>query len=234
MPRGNESGSGRQAGKGGSRRSAIAALLMIVAAVLITIALVTYDGGDESHLSVGAADLPGVVTGDPNVRAVADTVHNGLGLVGAILSNFLINSTIGYAVIAFPLLVLLWGWTILRRTRVRSSLIITNYVITSALLVSVSFGMIGLIAAPGGPSKEWYGVVGYSLASMLVQLIGKAGGSIVLVAGLLLTAVLAADLDVHETVERLRAAFLHFTDWLERTRDARPDEAADHYINLQP
>jgi S-DNA-T family DNA segregation ATPase FtsK/SpoIIIE len=211
--------------KGGSRRSAVAALLMIVAAVLITIALVTYDGGDESHLTVGAADLPGVVTGDPNVRAVADTVHNGLGLVGAILTNFLINSTIGYAVIALPLLVLLWGWTILRRGSARSSLVITNYVIVSALLVSVSFGMIGLIAAPGGPAKEWYGVVGYTLAGMLEQLIGKAGGSIVLVAGLLLTAVLAADLDVHETLERLHAAFLHFMDWLEQKKDAHGEAA---------
>ncbi|HEX7571622.1 MAG TPA: DNA translocase FtsK 4TM domain-containing protein, partial [Bacteroidota bacterium] len=203
----------------------MAALLMIVAALLVLIALVTYDAGDESH-NVRAADLPGVVTGDQNVRAMADTVHNGLGLVGALLSNFLINSTVGYAVLVFPLLILLWGWTILRRGDVRSSLVITNYTIISALLVSVSFGMISLIAGPGGPAKEWYGIVGYSVAMMMAQLIGRAGGSIVLVAGMLLTAVLAADLDVHETVERLRAAFMRLWDWLERKMEERREAAA--------
>ncbi len=224
MPRGNESASGR--GGGGSRRSAVAALLMIVAALLVLIALVTYDAADESH-NVRASDLTGVVTGDQNVRAMADTVHNGLGLVGAILSDFLINATVGYAVVVLPLIVLLWGWTILRRGNVRSSLVVTNYTIVSAVLVSVSFGMIKLITDPGGPAKEWYGIIGYSVATMLAQLIGKAGGSIVLVAGMLLTAVLAADLDVHETVERLRGAFQRFAGWLEEKREERAAAAAE-------
>ncbi len=230
MPRGNESGSGK--GRGGSRRSAVAALLMIVAALLVTIALVTYDAADESH-NVRASDLTGVVTGDQNVRAMADTVHNGLGLVGAILSDFLINSTVGYAVIALPLLVFLWAWTILRRGNVRSSLVITNYVIVSALLVSVSFGMIALITAPGGPAREWYGIIGYSLATMLAQLIGKAGGSVVLLAGVLLTAVLAADLDVHETVERLRGAFQRFAAWLEEKREERAAAAEERALRRE-
>jgi S-DNA-T family DNA segregation ATPase FtsK/SpoIIIE len=197
---------------------------MILAAFLVLIALVTYDAADESH-NVRAADLPGVMTGDQNVRAMADTVHNGLGLVGALLSNFLINSTVGYAVLALPLLIALWGWTILRRGNVRSSLVITNYTIISAILVSVSFGMIRLIADPGGPAKEWYGIVGYSGAGMIAQLIGKAGGSIVLMAAMLLTAVLAADLDVHETVERLRTWSLRLWDWLERKMEERREAA---------
>ena len=224
MPRGNQVSSGRETRGGRSRRTAVAALLMIVAAFLVMIALVTYDAGDESH-NVRAVDLPGVVTGDQNIRAVADTVHNGLGLVGALLSDFLINSTVGYAVLVFPLLILLWGWTLLRRGNVRSSLVITNYTIIGAFLVSVSFGMVRLIADPGGPAKEWYGIVGYSVALMIAQLIGKAGGSIVLMACMLITAVLAADLDVHETVERLRAAFLRLMDALERKRGERLEKA---------
>ena len=234
MPRGNQAASGRETGGGGSRRSAVAALLMIVAALLVMIALVTYDAGDESHINLRAADLPGVVTGDQNVRAMADTVHNGLGLVGALLSDFLINSTIGYAVLAFPLLILLWGWTLLRRGDARSALVITNYTIIGALLVSVSFGMISLIAGPGGPAREWSGIIGLSVATMMAQLIGRAGGSIVLVAGMLLTAVLAADLDVHETVERLRAAFLRLWDYMERKMEERREEAGREHPEEEP
>ncbi len=225
MARGNENASGRGAGRSDSRRSAVAAILLIVAALLVAISLVTYDGGDRSHINLHAGDLSGVVTGDQNVRAMADTVRNGLGLVGALLSDFLINSTVGYAVIALPALMVLWGWTMLRRGNARTSLVVTNYAIIIALLVSVSFGMITLIAGPGGPAGEWSGIIGLSVATMMAQLIGRAGGSIVLVAGMLLTAVLAADLDVHETVERARAAFLRFAEWLERKREERREAA---------
>jgi S-DNA-T family DNA segregation ATPase FtsK/SpoIIIE len=86
--------------------------------------------------------------------------------------------------------------------------------------------MISLIAGPGGPAREWSGIIGLSVATMMAQLIGRAGGSIVLVAGMLLTAVLAADLDVHETVERLRAVFMRLWDWLERKMDDRREAGA--------
>ena len=71
MPRGNEPASGREARAGGSRRASVAALLMIVGAVLVMIALLTYDPADESHINLHAADLPGMVTGDQTVRAMA-------------------------------------------------------------------------------------------------------------------------------------------------------------------
>ena len=211
----------RNSAGGPGRRSAILALLMLATSVLLLIALLSYDSGDEAGADFRFSDLLRVFSGDPSVRAKADTVHNGLGLVGAILSDLLVKYTIGYPVIALPVLLGLWGWTILRRKEKRVAFVVTNYTVVTVLLVSASFGMVRVIAAPGGPGMEWSGITGDFIASVLTQLIGKAGGSIVLILALLITAVLAVDLDIHETVERIRAALLRVMDWYERKSEAR-------------
>jgi len=222
----NESASGRRSGSAASgRRNAVLAVLLIVASLLLLVALVTYDPGDEATADVRISDLLKVLTGDPAARAKADTAHNGLGLVGAIISDLLIKTTIGYAVFILPVLLMMWGWIILRRGDSRRGFVATNYGVVAALLVSASFGMVRVLAAPGGPGMEWSGITGDFVASILTQLIGKAGGTIVLVAGLLLTAVLAADLDLHETLERMKTLSLRTLDWFSRRkeqwRDAR-------------
>lgn len=203
------------------RRIAILAILMIAAAVLLSIALVSHDPADEANADIRATDLLKVFTGDALARAKADTTHNWLGLIGAVISDFFIKSTIGYAVFALPLLLFFWGWVILRKSDIRPAVIITNYTIVGALLVSASFGMLRLILGDSSPGMEWSGSIGDFLASILAQLLGKAGGAIVLLLGILLTLVLAVDLDIHQTIERIRRLWLRFLDWLDQRREER-------------
>jgi S-DNA-T family DNA segregation ATPase FtsK/SpoIIIE len=210
-----------QAGRTGNRnrRGAVLAVLTIVSSALLLIALLSYDAADEANADLRFSDLPKILTGDPAVRAKADTAHNGLGLLGAVLSDVLIRGTIGYAVVALPLLMALWGWLFLRRKPLRTGILITNYSIIFAILGSASFGMIRSIASPGGPGMEWSGIVGDFLASVLIQLIGKTGGSIVLVTALLVAAALAADVDLHDVVDVLHRSSLMLRDWIDRIHE---------------
>ena len=201
------------------RRRAIMGILMMVAGLLVLIALVSYDAGDEGAADVHVPDLLKVLTGDPAARAKADVARNGLGLVGAIIADLLIKSTVGYAVFVLPLLMLLWGWNILRKGNLRTTVVLTNYAVISALLVSGTFGMLRILMEPGGPGMEWSGIMGDFFATVLAQLVGKAGGTILLCVGLFLTAVLAADLDIHETAGRIRGLALRTMDWGARRRE---------------
>lgn len=203
------------------RRSAILALLLIAGSLLIFIALVSYNAADEANADVQATDLLKVFTGDAAARAKADTAQNWLGLTGAILSDFLIKSTIGYAVFVLPTLMFFWGWVILRKAGTRPAVAITNTALIGSLLVSASFGMLRLILGENSPGMEWSGVIGDFLASVLAQLLGKAGGAIVLLVGILVTLVVAVDLDIRQTVDRLRRFWMQFLDWMERKRGER-------------
>ncbi len=223
-PRGKQRNeSQRRDGKkpGTERRTAILALLLLAASVLIFLALVSYNAADEANADVQATDLLKVFTGDAAARAKADTAQNWLGLTGAILSDFLIKSTIGYAVFVLPVLMFYWGWVILRKTEIRPAVVVTNTALIGSLLVSSSFGMLRLILGEDSPGMEWSGVVGDFLASILAQLLGRAGGAIVLLVGILVTLVLAVDLDLRQTVDRVRHLWLQFLDWMERRRAER-------------
>jgi DNA segregation ATPase FtsK/SpoIIIE, S-DNA-T family len=217
----------RETGRSSSgRRSAIIGILMIAAAVLVLLALVSYDPYDEATADVRLTDLVKVLTGDAQARAKADTIHNWLGLAGAILSDTLIKSTVGYSVFVLPILLAFWGWTILRRSDTHKSVVLTNYAVIAALLVSASFGLLRLLLAPGGPGMEWSGVVGDFLSLLLAQLVGKPGAAVVLLVALLITVVLAVDLDIHDTIERLRRLWLLLLDWSSRRREAFAERRA--------
>ena len=201
------------------RKQSIIAVLLMAAALLLFLALVSYTPGDEASADVRSSDLVKVFSGDPQIQAKADTAQNWLGLVGAIISDFLIKSTIGYSVFFLPVLLMLLGWTMLRRGDFHRFIVITNYTLISALLLSTSFGMVRLIFGQDALSMPWSGVVGDFLSMALARLLGRAGGSILLFTALFVVAVLAVDLDLHQTAERIKVMVLKFMDWLSRKKD---------------
>ncbi len=198
----------------------------MAAGLLLLLALVSYDPVDEASASVRISDLFNVFSGDAVARAKADTTQNWLGLVGAVISDFFVTSTVGYSVLVVPFLMVVWGWTILRHADLRRVIGITNVTLVGALLVSSSFGMIRLFLAESGPGMEWSGLIGDFIATRLSQLLGKAGGTIVIAVAAIVTIVLAADLDVRVTAERMRTGWLALLDWLERKRDEWAEKRA--------
>ena len=217
------------------RRKTVLALLIMAVAILVFLALVSYDADDERKVKLFLDSPSTILSGGGTAADRPDTPNNWLAAVGAIVAFYLVKSTFGYVTVALPVLILLWGWTMLRKQSYGRVITITNYTIVAALLISASFGMIRLIFPDGGPSTEWSGEDGYWLALKLSQIVGRAGGSIVLFVSILITAVLAVDLDVHQTVERLRTLALQFADWMgrtmgswqERRQAAREEKEAD-------
>ncbi len=201
------------------RRQSIIAILMMTCAVLMFLALASYDAADEANADVRAGDLFKVFTSDPVVKAKADTAQNWLGLVGAVISDILIKSTFGYSIFFLPVLLMYAGWLLIRQADFHRFVIIANYTVIGAVLISSSFGMIRLISG-GSPGMEWSGVIGYFLAKVLAQLLGKIGGSLLLFGCVVAFVVLAIDLDLKQTAERLKVWALQFMDWLSRKREA--------------
>lgn len=215
--RDRQSKNGRNGNGSHDRRKGIIALLLITGAILLLIALLSYDATDQS-LGIQSSDLMSSFHPQSDATGKADRVHNALGLAGAMLSDFLINATVGYAVIVLPVLMMVWGWSLFRHRGHGAAIQISNYLLAGAVLVASLLGMIRLIFPASGPGMEWSGVVGGYIAAFLSRLIGRAGGSIVLAVALVITLVLAVDLDIHRTVDRLRAIGLHVMDWLARVR----------------
>ncbi len=186
--------------KNGARRLHILAIIIVVIGILSTLSILSYSPVDEAQLDrLGPLDVLRLPFNETVKTAVAE-LHNRLGLVGALTANFFINGTVGYSSIVIPLLLILWGWVALRNRETRKPITVTNYALTGALLFSASFGVVDTMT--GSLPKEWSGIVGAFLADILVKLLGGAGASIVLATALLITFVLAIDLDIHRSLDR--------------------------------
>ncbi|MGA9116308.1 MAG: DNA translocase FtsK 4TM domain-containing protein [Bacteroidota bacterium] len=181
-------------------------ILLMVTALLILLALISYNAADEAVAGAGAGDLVGVLIDDADARAMADRAGNWLGLAGAVISSFLIKSTLGYSILCLPFLLGAVAWTILRGGEIRRLRAIVNYTLVTAILISSLMGMARLILGPETLLMEWSGAMGDFLAAVLSGLLGKAGGSLVLLTGLVIVIVLVTDVDLRKAAGLARDA----------------------------
>ncbi|HTX17657.1 MAG TPA: DNA translocase FtsK 4TM domain-containing protein [Bacteroidota bacterium] len=195
-------------GKKSRRNKQIGSFLLMVLGLLVLLSLISYSAIDEASGDLSFSQLARIVSNDPVIQAKAAATHNWLGLVGAIISNFLINSTVGFGVFVLPFLLLAWGWTTLRRGNVRRLMYFTNYVVVIVLLLSTFFGLLRIAGMSEILSPQWSGVVGAFLSNVLGQLVGSAGAIIITVSLLFVAVTLAIDLDLHVTSERVKDFFL--------------------------
>jgi DNA segregation ATPase FtsK/SpoIIIE, S-DNA-T family len=182
----------------------ITAVLIELSAVLLLLALVSYTAHDQANADVGVRDLFGLMSNDPVVAARADTTENWLGLLGAFISNFLINGTVGYMTLALPVLMGLWGVAVYRGGEYARETRVTSYAALLMTLVASIFGTIQLVSWMPHPSHEWSGSIGAFIATLLSGLLGTAGATLILLAAVGIALVYAFNLDVREIVARLR------------------------------
>ena len=183
----------------------------IVAAVLVLLAIISYSPDDASRSETRIGDLPALFlphgdTADPvreAVRASADQAKNWLGLIGAMLANFLINKTIGYAAVLYPIFFGAWSLAFFRFTykqRRRLTLATTFFLIT-AILFSATMGTASnFLTLP----REWSGSVGQFLGLAFTRAIGGAGAFIIYAAAFIVMLIFSIDLDIEKNIPSLK------------------------------
>jgi S-DNA-T family DNA segregation ATPase FtsK/SpoIIIE len=240
------SSSGKSGGKSGksgnketqSHKRQIIAILMMVAGLLIGLAIVFYSRGDEAALDSPDLTLLNVLRFPfvDSLKHLAEQIQNPFGLLGALVSGFFVLKTIGYASVLFPILLILWGWILLRLKDIQKPVTFTNYAIIFGLLFSTTFGIANI--AFSTPGDEWSGIMGRFLAEMASRLLGVVGSSILVITLLFITLILAIDLDLHKTLDRVSALWAELAGWFdaktqERAEKAKEDKAKEDRIKIK-
>ena len=197
-------GSNRRAQSG--RKRQIGAILIIVTGLISFLSILSYSSQDELVLRQFSLLDIFRLPFNAGLKALTGELQNHLGLIGAGISNLLINGTIGYASLLIPALFVVWGWVLLRKKPYAKEMVLTNYALVFGLLFSTTMGLANLII--GGIAKEWSGIIGAFIAELSTHLLGRVGSSIVVLTALFITAVLAIDLDIHRTIERGKSAWI--------------------------
>lgn len=162
----------------------IGAFIGILISLMLLLSLLSYSSFDQSSGEIAFSDLWKVFSNDETILLKAERTQNWLGLLGAIISNWFINSTIGYSIIIAPFLGFVWSMYFLNRKNLRRKLILTNYTIILAILFASFAGL--LRQFDESLSMEWSGVVGHFIAYVLSKFIGLTGAVLCVLAGFII------------------------------------------------
>jgi len=151
-------------------------------------------------------------------------VHNSLGLFGAWIANYCITFSLGYPVIVFPLLILLWGSTILFRWNTVKLVVFTSYALIFSSLLSSLFGILPRVFLSLQLSSSWSGVVGAFLAEGFIKFLGNIGAFLITLTGLFITFVLAAKIDLFRAAQGMKSATVTSYGWMKEKLSKDDDE----------
>lgn len=152
------------------------AILSFLFWIFLIIAVISYHREDIVFSKITISDLIGLIKGDPEIVARQATTTNLLGLLGAFLSDLLINQSFGYWVL-IPLLLGVYISITLLRNKINWEKFWSNiaFWMFVTLFLSGFFGAIRNFTWLGTIPFEWCGIVGYFLAYIISSLIGNYG-----------------------------------------------------------
>lgn len=169
---------------------------LIVFALLAFLSILSYSKYDEANLSLGFADLFNIFSSNPETVSRYSSVHNWLGILGAYISSFFINSTIGYFSLVIPVVFFIWGYALLKEESYRLAVYLSNFLLYSAIIIATFFGMLRVELDMLYDTIQFSGKVGDFFGGAIGRLLGGLGGTIVLSALLLVVIVFAFDLKI--------------------------------------
>lgn len=199
-------------------RRQIGAFIGILTSIMLLLSILSYSAIDQASGEISLWDLLKVLSNDEAILLKAERTQNWLGLLGAVVSNWFINSTIGFAVIIIPFLGIVWSIYLFNEKNLRHKIIITNYTILLAVLFSSFAGLLRQFDSL--LPMEWSGVVGHFIAYVLSKSVGLAGASFIIVGGFIIVLTLLVDLDYKVTWTKLRVAIAAWMEWLREKQEA--------------
>ncbi len=177
--------------KTGFGTNKVIAITLFIISILVFLSLVSYSPKDEANTQVTFIEFVGIFTGDEAVHARMETTYNWLGLLGAIISDYLINSTFGYLILAFPVASIWWlKFIYLLQKPSTNAIKYTAYYLTiSLMLASLMASFRDMRWLPEIP-KEMSGAIGDFIFSVISAIIGTLGSIFVLIASITVTTIM--------------------------------------------
>ena len=199
-------------------RRQIGAFIGILVSLMLLLSIISYSAIDQASGEISLWDIWKVFSNDESILLKAERTQNWLGLFGAVVSNWFINSTIGFAVIIVPFLGFVWSLYLLNEKNLRRKITLTNYTIILAVLFASFAGL--LRQFDGTLPMEWSGVVGHFIAYVLVKSVGITGATICVLGGFVIVLTLLIDLDYKVTWAKINDTIAVWIEWLKEKQES--------------
>lgn len=189
-----------------AKKKKLLGIFLILFAVLIFLSILSYSRYDDSSFSFRFTDLFNVFSSNPELRSKAAGTYNWLGIFGAYISYFFIHSTLGYFSLIFPVIMFVWGYSVLRAASYKLAIYVTNFLLVMGILISTFFGMLRFTPEFGlfTDVYELSGNIGAFFGIAISKLLGPLGSIIFLIAAMIVTLIIAFDIRLSGILEFLK------------------------------
>lgn len=174
------------------KKKKILGVTMIILALLLFLSILSYSRIDEANLT-SFTDIFRVFSSDADIVKKMEEIHNWLGIFGAYTSYFFINSTLGYFSLVFPVMLFMWGYSVVKNQSYKLIVYISNFLLALAVILSSFFGMLRFELGIFTDVNELSGKVGAFFGTAIGRLLGGLGGIIFLSALLFLSLFIVFD-----------------------------------------
>ena len=199
------------------KKKKLIGIFLSVLALLVFLSILSYTRSDESNLSHSFGDIFKIFSSDPDFAHRADSTHNWLGIFGAYVSYFLINSTIGYFSIIFPIMLFIWGYTITFNENYKVTIHLSNFFTSVGVILAAFFGLLRFELGVLVDAKELSGKVGGFLGLILGRLLGGLGGIIFIFFLIFVIIFISFDINIENVFEYLKEKFQSFIEKNKKT-----------------
>jgi len=182
------------------KRKKLLGILISVFSILLFLSIVSYSGFDEPTIGLGTAAF----------SSSPQSVHNLIGIFGAFASFFLIKYTVGFFSIVIPVILFLWGFSLLKKLSFKILILTTNFLLISAILLSSFFGILRARLNMFTSFYQLSGNGGDYLGKLIAGLLGTFGSLIFIATLALVILILAFDVKP----EQMYHAVVNFMLWV--------------------
>ncbi|MGE5680019.1 MAG: DNA translocase FtsK 4TM domain-containing protein [Bacillota bacterium] len=200
------------------KKKKILGIFLIVFSLLILLSILSFSRYDQGNLTYQFSDLFRVFSSDNEFIRRAESTHNWLGVFGAYVSDFLVNSIFGYNSVVFPVIIFIWGYTITLKKDYKLAINFSNFLLATGALVAAFFGVVRFKLNIFRDVNELSGSAGAFLGTSLGRLLGGLG-SLIFIATLVITIlIIAFDIKLGKVVEFVKSLFEHSGELLKESQ----------------
>ncbi|MGA8262855.1 MAG: DNA translocase FtsK [Ignavibacteriaceae bacterium] len=180
------------------KKKRIFGIFLIVFSIFTLLSIASYSRYDQAVLNYHFSDLFKVFSSSQETVQKANDTHNMLGVFGAYISDFFVNSTFGIFSTVFPIILFIWGFSFFRKINFRILIHTTNFLIVIGLLLSSFFGVFREHYSTFVKAPELSGAIGDYLGLAVSRLLGGIGALIFLTAATVVLLIIAFDIKIEK------------------------------------
>lgn len=207
----------------------IIGIILIIISVFLFLSIISFSRLDEALIQKNFSEFVGSFS-NAEVEKI-NSPENWMGLVGAYISFFFVNSVLGYFSLVFPLLLFLFSLFILGIIHSKKILVISNFLIILCLIFTSFFGIIRTEYHWLYDYYELSGGVGEFIGIFLAKMLGGTGGIILLLTILILTIIFTFNINLEQVLHSTKESSKKISDSIKLKKDDLTKELSNKNLN---